>query len=777
VSGSFETFREAMRQAGLGFAGPVVADGKLYRFKASGDRERNSWFVLHAGPPAAGAFGCWKRDLKETWCERTGRLSQTQWNEVRRRWQEAERERERAETERHTNARKLAARILSRSKPVQSHPYLECKAVQPHGEIRLRGDKLVVPLRDTSGELHSLQFISPDGTKRFLAGGRISSCFFTLADKPDEMLVLCEGYATGASVFEAAGFATVCAMNCGNLLAVAQALRAKWPEREIIIAADNDQFTDGNPGLTKAAEAAKAILAKLAVPKFKDVGSKPTDFNDVHQARGPDTVKKQIKAATLPKETDTDTFDRLAKLSSANYDRCREREAKRLKIRVATLDAEVDSRRAKKGDNALQGSKPDLADVEPWPEVVNGADVLSEVAETFGRYVALPDGAADALALWCAHAHAFKAFLCSPRLNINSPVKGCGKTTLRDVVAVLVPRPLLTENLTVAVLFRLVEAHAPTILADEYDAWLRENDELRGLLNAGHRRGGIVYRCEGDNREVRSFHVFASAVLCGIGVLPDTLHDRSIVIRLERAKSGELRERFDSRHTEREHDLCRKLARFCADNYARLESCDPALPPGVFNRLADNWRPLFAVAQIAGGDWPQRAVDAFAKLTSRDDTDAQGVGMMLLADIQQVFSEMRAERMFSKSLVGSLCSMSDRPWPEAHRGKPITETWLARRLRGFGINSRTLRIGDDRAKGYEFADFSEAFDRYLAGPGESSRDAVTMPMNIGDSEISRRDNEKFVTDGKAHETPANVDLSRCHVLKPPMGELVEADLL
>lgn len=373
--------------------------------------------------------------------------------------------------------------------------------------------------------------------------------------------------------------------------------------------------------------------------------------------------------------------------------------------------------KVQKAKPALQGSAVNLPEVELWPEAVNGADALSQIAATFTRYVALPTGAADALALWVAHAHAFKAFLCSPRLNINSPEKRCGKTTLRDVVTVFAPRPLLTENLTVAVLFRLVDAHAPTILADEYDAWIHDNEELRGLLNSGHRRGGQAFRCVGDNNEVRGFQVFAPAALCGIGALPGTLHDRSIVIRLERAKPGELQERFDSRRTEHEQELCQKLARWCSDNLGQLELCDPMLPGNAFNRLADNWRPLFAVAKIAGGEWPQRAANAFAKLTNSDDADAQGMGAMLLADIQRAFAETGGEKMFSKTLIETLCSMSERPWPEAHHGKPITETWLAKRLRAFGISSRTLRIGEQRAKGYELADFKEAFERYLPAGG------------------------------------------------------------
>jgi len=338
------------------------------------------------------------------------------------------------------------------------------------------------------------------------------------------------------------------------------------------------------------------------------------------------------------------------------------------------------------------------------------------------------------------------------------------------VLAVLVPRPLATENLSVAVLFRVIEKHRPSILADEYDSWLPENEELRGLFNAGHKRGGQALRCEGDNHEVRAFGVFAPAVLCGLGALPGTLHDRSIIIRLERAKPGELPERFDSRHTEREQILCRKLARFCADNGERLAQCEPALPPGAFNRLADNWRPLFAVAEIGGGEWPGRAAVAFGQLTAQEDADSQGAGTMLLADIRQILAETNASRVFSKSLVDSLCAMSDRPWPEANRGRPITEVWLARRLHSFGIKPRTHRIGDNRAKGYGAADFAAAFERYLAIPGLSNRDTVTTLDSQVVTHLSNRDTAEPCHGSKSTQTLANTELSRCHDSNPPAGE-------
>ena len=188
-------------------------------------------------------------------------MSQAEWDKVRRGWQEAEHEREKAETERLTLARKTAAWILSRAQPVQSHPYLECKGVKVFGDVHEYRGALMLPLRDVAGELHSLQFIGAGGHKRFLTGGRCAGYFFTLTDKPDGALVICEGYATGASVHEATGFAVVCAMNCGNLLAVAQALREKFPAREIIICADNDQFTDA--GRRRGSDRARNCGASL----------------------------------------------------------------------------------------------------------------------------------------------------------------------------------------------------------------------------------------------------------------------------------------------------------------------------------------------------------------------------------------------------------------------------------------------------------------------------------------------------------------------------------
>ncbi len=398
-------------------------------------------------------------------------------------------------------------------------------------------------------------------------------------------------------------------------------------------------------------------------------------------------------------------------------------------------------------DIGRQGSAVEFPDVVLWETPVNGADVLSKIAATFSRYLALPVGAADVLALWTAHAHAFEAFVHTPRLNLCSPDKGCGKTTALDVLASVTPRPLRTESMTAAVLFRLVEQYKPTLLLDEVDAYLNEAEELRGLLNAGHKRGAKAYRCEGENNTVRGFAAFAPAALAGIGALPGTLHDRSNVIKLVRAKPGEIVARFDSRRIQTETELCRKLARWTADKFDQLKNCDPQLPENAFNRLADNWRPLFAIAEAAGADWPQRVCSAFTALTATADLDAQGVGTMLLSDIAVIFAAKdrdklpsleeslaaieageAVDKLPSATLAARLAEIEGRPWAEwgRHR-KPISTNQLANQLRRFGISPRGIRVGDETPRGYLLDDFKEVFSRFLSNtPSTDCNSATTL---------------------------------------------------
>jgi len=465
------------------------------------------------------------------------------------------------------------------------------------------------------------------------------------------------------------------------------------------------------------------------------------------------------------KEADDAIFAALAKLSPAEYDRVRESEAKQLAIRTSTLDAEVAQYRPDTPDATASGSLVEFDDPEPWPGPVDGAQVLDAVAATFANYVVLPPGAADALALWTAHAHCFEAFINSPRLNLFSPEKGCGKTTLLDVVCSLTPRALRTESITPAVLFRLVELHKPILALDEVDTYLADNDELRGLLNAGHKRGARAFRCEGDKNEVRAFNAFAPAVLAGIGHLQGTLHDRSVQIRLVRARPGEVMARFDSRRTARERELCRQLARWTRDNVKRLEACDPVMPADCFNRLADNWRPLMAISEIAGGPWPERARTAFTLLTSNDDLEVQGHGVMLLRDLRDLFTADGVDRLTSATIVERLNQMEDRPWCDERKGHGVNANWLSRKLRPFSIHPRTIRTGfgqDETAKGYQLGDFEESFGRYLPDTPSANRHIVTTPVNTDETSMFQTVTPAApVTAQNQHETLENIELLRC----------------
>ncbi len=271
-----------MSAAGLVTKDAIVADGKIHRFHVDGDKpgSKNGWYVLYTDSIEAGAFGSWKTGDKQTW----GAKPSKSWTFVeqekyRRRMSDARIAREIKERRRRATACDRAEVIWTGALPAtDDHPYLMRKAIRNHG-LRLFKGALVIPLRDSCGMLHSLQFIDSNGRKRFLADGRKGGCYFALG-RFKGRICIAEGYATAASVHEATGLPVAVAFDAGNLEAVALSLRAKFPEAQITICADNDANTIGTPGLTKAKKAAAACGALLAIPPI--VG----DFNDLYRGAG-----------------------------------------------------------------------------------------------------------------------------------------------------------------------------------------------------------------------------------------------------------------------------------------------------------------------------------------------------------------------------------------------------------------------------------------------------------------------------------------------------------
>jgi putative DNA primase/helicase len=271
-------FKAALERAGLFTKDKITTDGKLHRFTVQGDKlgSKNGWYVLNGDGLPAGSFGSWKTGFKGTWCAKAENfLTTAEREEFRQRMNATRKAREVEEQARRKAASDKALEIWKTSPPApDDHPYLVKKGVRNHG-LRLHKDTLVIPMRDCAGNLHSLQFIEGEVNKRFLSGGRKKGCYF-LIGSPLESLCIAEGYATAASIQESTGLPVAVAFDAGNLEPVARALRAKFPNAKIIICADNDTETLGNPGLTKATEAAAACGGLLAVPPH------PGDFNDLY---------------------------------------------------------------------------------------------------------------------------------------------------------------------------------------------------------------------------------------------------------------------------------------------------------------------------------------------------------------------------------------------------------------------------------------------------------------------------------------------------------------
>ena len=459
-------------------------------------------------------------------------------------------------------------------------------------------------------------------------------------------------------------------------------------------------------------------------------------------------IKKAVEAAPDALE-DSAVIEamlaELAALSPVEYDQRREEARKRLGVRVTTLDAEVAKRRpATESDT----DTTDLfSDPDPWPDPVDGAAMLDALATSFTRYVVLPDGAADALALWVVFAHAHDAAYVSPIMTVTSPLKRCGKTTCLGIIKELAPRALPTANITSAALFRTVEKWEPTVIIDEADTFLRDNDELRGVLNSGHVRGsGGVIRTVGDNHEPRRFSTWAPKAIALIGALPDTLADRSITARLRRKRPDETVERLRLDRMGALTVLKRQAARWATDNLDALRESGPEVPACLHDRAADNWRTMLGIADRAGADWPGRA-RATARALSADGDDEASASVMLLADIHSIFAERGVERIASGDLVETLVSMEHRPWPEWRRGKPITVRQVARLLKPHGIAPGTIRTADGgTAKGYHRVAFEDVFARYLPIRSvTTSQPAESLDL----SQNSIRHKPENVTDGKS----------------------------
>jgi len=284
-----ESFADAIRAAGLGEP-DIIGDGRIHRFRADGRPGAGAeWYVFHLDRLPAGAFGSWRLGITETWSAKAqADMTAAERADFAAMLAKAQAERDAERNRQHEEAARRAASIWSRAAPApDSHPYLLKKGVRAHGTRLDRFGNLIIPASDGQ-RLTTLQFIASDGGKKFLTGGRISGCWYAIPAEADGPILIGEGFATVASLVEETGAPGIVAFNAGNLLPVARAIRRLNPHAELIICGDDDQWTEGNPGRTKARAAALDVGAKLLLPDFTgfDLSTRPTDWNDWYRQRG-----------------------------------------------------------------------------------------------------------------------------------------------------------------------------------------------------------------------------------------------------------------------------------------------------------------------------------------------------------------------------------------------------------------------------------------------------------------------------------------------------------
>ncbi|WP_442803437.1 DUF3631 domain-containing protein [Streptomyces pseudogriseolus] len=368
------------------------------------------------------------------------------------------------------------------------------------------------------------------------------------------------------------------------------------------------------------------------------------------------------------------------------------------------------------------------------PTPIDGAALLDEVEAFHRRFNVFPTEAAYvAVALWDAHAHLLDCFDSTPRLAFLSPEPGSGKTRALEIVETLVPQPMTAVNASAAALFRSVSAGTgkPTILFDEIDTVFGpkagDNEELRGFLNAGHRRTGVTYRCIGDggNQAVQAFPSYCAVAVAGLGSLPDTILSRSVVIRMRRRARNERVEPFRARIHEAEgHKLRDRLAAWAEQSRDHVMGAWPEMPDGVTDRPADVWEPLLAVADAIGGHWPERAREACVTLVKASKANDKGsLGVRLLTDLRDHVM-LGIDRLPTVAILDRLNALDDAPWADLN-GKPLDNRRLSRMLAEYmtadnePIASRNIKTAGSVLKGYYAADLVDAWARYCPPPPES----------------------------------------------------------
>jgi putative DNA primase/helicase len=532
-------------------------------------------------------------------------------------------------------------------------------------------------------------------------------------------------------------------------------LNAHFRDRSVVILPDNDA-----PGRSHAEHVARnldRIAASVRIVELPDLPPKGDVSDWLRTDPSGARLVKECDRASLwePGRKDKDKIAELAELDKLDYGRARKETATALGVTATELDKIVaEARRSK------PGKEPERWLVEPWDEPVATGGLLASLVEIYARHVVLPPHGANAMALWALHAWAIDAAFVTPFLMFVSPEPRCGKSTALALLYRTAPRTAMASNISAAAVYRYIEALHPTLLLDEAETFLKDNEDIRGILNSGHSRDTAhVIRLVGDDYEPKEFSTWGPKALASIGKLAATLRDRALIIPMKRRKAGERVKKLRIEETDEFATLRRKAQRWASDNTETLKGKRPKLPQGLNDRAEDNWEPLLAIAELAGGEWPALAHKAALSLTQ--DLDEGSIRTKLLDDIRKVFSVDGEDRASSAELAAKLVEFAEAdedagPWLTfGKNGKPITQRHIAKLLSEFSIFPRTIRI-DQRpmAKGYLREQFEDAFERYLSPVSGHPPVLSVTPLQISDlNDLGPKRSVTpglFVTDENAH---------------------------
>jgi hypothetical protein len=404
-------------------------------------------------------------------------------------------------------------------------------------------------------------------------------------------------------------------------------------------------------------------------------------------------------------------------------------------------------------------------------KAINASELLDTVRGFIRRYMVLSNEQLDAVTLWVAHTHAIDAAEFTPYLAITSAEKQSGKTRILEILETLTANPWLTGRVTAAVLYRKIDAERPTLLLDESDAAFNGEKEyaeaLRGVLNTGYQKIGKASCCVGKGADIsyHDFSTFCPKAIAGIGRLPDTVADRAIPIRLKRAMRDEQIERFRRRDVAPKAASLRSgLQAWSAFVSETIRVARPELPSALTDRQWDTTEPLLAIADAAGGKWPERARRAFIQLCAETRAEHASIGVQLLADIRDIFAERQVGRLSSKDLIDALADIETSPWAEWCKGKPLSQPKLAHLLEPFRILPDGIRIGKRTPRGYLLEDFRDAFERYLPPRRPQSATAQHTSPGAGSGDFSGCNADTNVAGEKCANTSKNA--ACCGVADP-----------